>query len=135
MRCSAVTIEDEMADTSKPSGKPAKNQVQLTASIDAAGDLQITGAGLVNGVIEIPSGEDVDVSIRDGASVKVYAAVVPGDGSEAVGWARDVTKGEVMLRFNTVTATRLNALFASENQPGAPNKIKYGPVITVKPKG
>lgn len=121
-------------DTNKGKGGAALN-FDLSAFLDASGALQLRGEGLLDNVIEVPTGESAIVTITDATGLRLYAMEVPQDGGASSCWQRDTTQGQIQLRFDGVSSDRLNAVLASEGEAGAAHKIKYGPVITVKPKG
>jgi hypothetical protein len=110
------------------------NTYTLTASIAADGSLQLSGPDLVGGVIETPRGEDAIVIINDIAGQQyLYGAEVPIRGEDTSCWQRNTTKGFTQRTFASVKSDLVNIVFAAETNDNA--KIKYGPVITIKPKG
>lgn len=121
------------SSTTSSSTSSTTNTYVLTASIDAAGDLQLSGPDLVNGVIETPSGQDATVIIDDMATHYLYAAQVPTGGANSNCWTRDTTLGRTQHDFLAVSSVLINIVYAAETTNNA--KIKYGPVITIKPKG
>jgi hypothetical protein len=109
------------------------NQYVLTASIAADGSLQLSGEDLVDDVIETPRGQDAIVVIKDIEGQYLYGTEIPIRGKQSQCWQRDTAKGLTQRVFSVVNADIVNIVFAAETNDNA--KVKYGPVITIKPKG
>lgn len=110
----------------------ASNIYVLTASIAADGSLQLSGPGLVDNVIETPRGEDAIVKIPDIEGLYLYGTEIPIRGADTGCWKR-TDNGKAKRRFPAVTSDIVNITYAASTNDTA--KVKYGPVITIKPKG
>ncbi|PRP99624.1 hypothetical protein ENSA7_62640 [Enhygromyxa salina] len=105
----------------------------LTASIAADGSLQLSSPDLQGGVIETPRDEDATVIINDISGQYLYGTEVPIRGEATSCWSRNTSSGLTQQLFSSVKSDIVNIVFAAETNDNA--KIKYGPVITIKPKG
>jgi hypothetical protein len=91
----------------------------------------LSGSGLVDNVLTVPSGSDAIVSILDTAGFYLYASTVPSGGGRADPWDRQRTQAQT--RFNNVGSTIDNIVYAADSTN--PGKVKYGPVLKIKPQG
>ena len=121
------------SNSNKSSTTTAMNEYQLTASIAADGSLQLSSPDLVGNVLEVPRGQDAVVVIMDITGQYLYGTEVPIRGEQTGCWDRDTAKGLTRRSFPSVKADIVNIVFAAESADNA--KIKYGPIITIKPKG
>ncbi|WP_052550600.1 hypothetical protein [Enhygromyxa salina] len=122
-----------MPSTSNSTNNTTANTYVLTASIAADGSLQLSSPDLQNNVIETPRGQDAVVIINDIEGQYLYGTEVPIRGEDTSGWPRDTAKGLTERVFPAVESDLVNIVFAAETNNNG--KIKYGPVITIKPKG
>ena len=123
-----------MADSTTPTDSTAGDPKRfvLSASINAAGELVLSGKGLRENTIEVDAGDDVVLRIADIEGLYVYGEeIVPG-GGRSLSWGRS-DKGMARRKFSAVSAPVNSIVYAVSSADTS--KIKYGPVITVKPKG
>jgi hypothetical protein len=112
----------------------APNIYVLTASIDAAGTLQVTGPALNrDNVIETPRGQDALVKIKDIEGLYIFGVEITPRGERAGAWGRNTVNGIARRKFEAVSQDVHNFVYAvsTSNTAG----VSYGPVITIKPKG
>lgn len=136
MRSSRVARARPIPNTTDPTTSSTTSTVNtyvLTASIAADGTLQLSSPDLQGDVLETPRGEDAVVIINDITGQYLYGAQVPIRGANTSCWQRDTTQGLTQHTFPAVNSDLVSIVFAAETNNNA--KIKYGPVITIKPKG
>ena len=125
-----------MADSTDPTtgDKGTSNtRFALVASFDAAGSLQITGPGLSDNTLIVEAGTQISVTISDPPDNHIYGEqIVPG-GERALCWGRVADKGLAKTKISVEREAITNITYVVSS--GDTSKVKYGPVITVKPKG
>lgn len=123
-----------MADTTDPTtGDTSTVRFMLNASFNAAGELQITGEGLDDNTLTVEAGTQVVVKIQDPPDAHVFGIQVLPGGERALPWGRAPDKGQAKRKFDVQREAIPNITYVVSS--GDTSKIKYGPVITVKPKG
>ena len=102
----------------------------LTATI-TNDTVTLSGGGLVGDTLSVPRGTDAIVTINDATGYYLYASIVPPGGARAITWERG--RGLATSTFNNVIAEIANVVYAANTT--APAKVKYGPVLKIKPQG
>jgi len=112
---------------------PTPDRYVVHATINTAGELELRGKELCGDTIEVDAGEDAVVKIKDTEGYYLYATELPTQGERAGCWGRNTHRGFARRKFRAVRTEANNLVFAVSTRNNT--KIKYGPVIKVKPKG
>jgi hypothetical protein len=121
-----------MPDTQDDDIDPTPDRYVLTATV-IDNVVRLTGPDLKGDTIEVPTGSDAIVKIKDAAGFYLYGAeIVPG-GAKAGCWGRGAKNNLARRKFTNVTSERSNLVYAVSTRTTA--EAKYGPVIKIKPVG
>ena len=121
-----------MPDTQDDDLDPTPDRYVLTATV-IDNIVRLTGPDLKGDTIEVPTGSDAIVKIKDAAGYYLYGAEVPPGGAKAGCWGRNGRNDLARRKFTNVTREISNVVFAASNT--STSDVKYGPVIKIKPVG
>lgn len=95
------------------------------------GEIVLKG-NIADETMGVPAGDDLQIELIDCETHYLHAMTLGEDGRESETWARDRKQGRSETTFGGVVDEIRWVVIAVEKKTG---EIKYGPVITVKPKG